>query len=457
MMHNPFPVRDSRIGFHYFPDTTHYTENDLAIWLPRLKSLQASWLLLKSPLERAIPESFLSAISRAGIEPLITFDLEIGSNQAEKDNLEILLRSYQRWGAHGIIFHNKPNSIRSWLTSDWAHYDLVERYLDRFVSLADMAWGEGLLPVFAPLEPGGSYWDTIFLRSALESLQRRKVAWLEHLVLSAYAYTGYHSLNWGAGGPSNWPDAVPYTRNSQQQDQRGFRAFEWYQAISEAVCGTPLNGFIFGIGQPGAINQSIAAGLTPDHHCAINLAVVKLLQEQPAEDPDFPGQNLNQINHQTMAGFFWLLAADEQHPSYSQAWFQGDLPQPCVDAVTAWLGTQQSLTQAKSTKSFPHHHLKQFEKGADRPVHPIKHYLLLPKYEWGVADWHLDIIRPFILKHQPTIGFSVEEAALAAQITVIGNLVSFPEEQLDCLRKIGCVVDRISGDGTTIASQLAER
>jgi hypothetical protein len=90
-------------------------------------------------------------------------------------------------------------------------------------------------------------------------------------------------------------------------------------------------------------------------------------------------------------------------------------------------------------------------------VHPIKHYLLLPKYEWGVADWHLDVIRPFVLKYQPTVGFSMDEAALAAQITVIGNLNSFPEEQLEHLRKIGCMVDRISGDGTTIATELAER
>jgi hypothetical protein len=90
-------------------------------------------------------------------------------------------------------------------------------------------------------------------------------------------------------------------------------------------------------------------------------------------------------------------------------------------------------------------------------VHPIAHYLLLPVYEWGVADWHLDIIRPFIKKHQPTVGYSLEEAAYAAKVTIIGNHHSFPEESLEALRKAGCQVERISGDGTSIATQLAER
>ena len=87
----------------------------------------------------------------------------------------------------------------------------------------------------------------------------------------------------------------------------------------------------------------------------------------------------------------------------------------------------------------------------------IRHYLLLPTYEWGIADWHLDIIRPFVKKHAATVGFSLEEAALAEMVTAIGNDQTFPEELLDRLRSAGCKVERIDGDGTTIASKLAER
>ncbi len=60
-------------------------------------------------------------------------------------------------------------------------------------------------------------------------------------------------------------------------------------------------------------------------------------------------------------------------------------------------------------------------------------------------------------KYAPTVGFSLEEAALAEKVTVIGNSVSFTDETLDQLRACGCQVERISGDGTSIATQLAER
>ena len=40
-----------------------------------------------------------------------------------------------------------------------------------------------------PLEPGGSYWDTAFLRTALTTLQRRKPELVRGgLALSAYAW-----------------------------------------------------------------------------------------------------------------------------------------------------------------------------------------------------------------------------------------------------------------------------
>ena len=52
--------------------------------------------------------------------------------------------------------------------------------------------------------------------------------------------------------------------------------------------------------------------------------------------------------------------------------------------------------------------------------YPIEHYLLLPLYDWGVVEWHLDAIRPYILRHQPTIGFNLAEAMLARHVTCAG-------------------------------------
>jgi hypothetical protein len=55
------------------------------------------------------------------------------------------------------------------------------------------------------------------------------------------------------------------------------------------------------------------------------------------------------------------------------------------------------------------------------------------------------------------VGFSLDEAILAQQVTVIGGQPSYSEEEIERLILAGCRVRRISGDGTSIATQLAER
>jgi hypothetical protein len=84
-------------------------------------------------------------------------------------------------------------------------------------------------------------------------------------------------------------------------------------------------------------------------------------------------------------------------------------------------------------------------------------YVLLPHYEWGVSDWHLNVIQPYVRRHYATVGFSREEASHARHVLVIGDEQCFPENELVELRQNGCLVERISGDGTTIASMLSER
>jgi hypothetical protein len=81
----------------------------------------------------------------------------------------------------------------------------------------------------------------------------------------------------------------------------------------------------------------------------------------------------------------------------------------------------------------------------------------LPAFEWGITDWHLNAARPFIRKYRPMIGFSLNYAFMAERVTVVGDTEQFPESALDLLRNAGCRVERISGDGTSIATQLAEK
>ncbi len=80
----------TRYGFYYFPDTLHYTEEDIHTWIPELTSLGASWLTLLAPDDRAIPESFIRQIIEAGIQPILHLPLTTNRSGRTKE-LNLLL------------------------------------------------------------------------------------------------------------------------------------------------------------------------------------------------------------------------------------------------------------------------------------------------------------------------------------------------------------------------------
>jgi hypothetical protein len=441
----PFPVRSSRLGFHYFPDTLHYRESDLAQWLPELTSLGAAWLVLKSPVDRAIPEHFIRGLVEAGIEPLIDFDLSLTQPSILSD-LTLLFKAYARWGVHGILLFSRPNAFSSWTKATWARQDLVERFIDRFMPLACAALEDNLVPILPPLEPGGSYWDTSFLHSMLTALVRRNPAGLlEKLVISAFAFTNRHDLNWGTGGQQQWPTVRPYYTPPEQQDHRGFRIFDWYRDISLAVLNRECPIILFGAGTPADPVKDPHSVYLPDEHRKINLDLIRLADSDPIAIPGETVTALHPLPACVLACNCWVLAADPTSPHINQAWYSPTADYaPTLQAVHEW----QNRPRARLSG----HSGQKSESG-----HPLEHYLLLPTFEWGIADWHLEVIRPFVKKHRPTVGFSLDEALLARQVTIIGNHQSFTDEDLDKLVLAGCKIRRIVGDGTSIATQLAER
>jgi hypothetical protein len=298
-----------------------------------------------------------------------------------------------------------------------------------------------------PLEPGGNYWDTAFLQTTLQSLQRRKqYNLLEKMVLSAYAWTGDHKLDWGAGGPERWPGARPYTTPNGEEDQRGFRIFDWYQAITQSTLHATIPVILLGSGSRGDHIARPALEVHGSVHAQANLAIARLLAGETVPDPTQPDLPLSKVSSDVLCACFWLLAANPDSPYLHQAWFQPEGHSlPVVGAMRQW---------AAKMEANPTPLLRVF---AGEQTHPIAHYLLLPVYEWGVADWHLEVIRPFIKKYRPTVGFSLAEAAYASHVTVIGNQNSFTDDDLNHLRESGSQVERIGGDGTNIASQMAER
>lgn len=409
-----------KVGFHYRLDSEHYSEKDLALWLPRLKELGATWTVLTAPTTRAIPEGFIAALKAERIEPVLHFRIEPRKVPALEE-LILLFESYQRWGVKYVILFDRPNLQDGWGSEAWAQSDLTERFLDGFLPLAEAAVAVGLAPIFPPLEPGGDYWDTTFLRGALDAIKRRATKPLQdRLILSAYAGLNGQELSWGAGGPQSWPESQPYLTPESSQDQLGFRIAEWYLTISEAVLEKKLPILLLGIRGPAAPGKDQTAAL-------VEAARLLARQEVEGQEP---------LPEQVIGGAIFSLTGSSDCCAADHSWYspEGE-PKPFVSAFLKAGGSPQE-------KSSP---------GDFR----ISHYLLLPSFEWGVADWHLNVTKSFIKRHRPTVGFSLEEAAQARQVTVVGGEEYFPEENLTRLRTQGCLVRRVEGDGTKIASALA--
>ena len=444
----PVPTNNSRVGFHYYPDSVHYRDADIQHWLPILKNLNCSWLVLNTPQDRAIPESFISTLLSNAIEPVLQFHIDPGSPPIQQD-FNMLMDVYANWGVHYIVLYDRPNMRKSWSPVTWAQQDLVERFLDRFIPLASSVLQRGMIPVFPPLEPGGDYWDTTFLKSALESLNRRgQQSIIDNLVLSAYARVSDKGLNWGAGGPERWPGAKPYQPTPDNEDQQGFHIFDWYEAIARTTLEKEIPILLMGVESmlsAGSEMKSPTSDGQIIRQAQNYVSILQLLNKEKVSEPGSVQKTLDPVPDPILACNFWVLCADSKSKEIPSAWFKSKgEPSPIVEAVQQWLDHRRTSPKA------PKEH-------KDVASHPIAHYLLLPTYEWGVSDWHLEVAKPFIKKYAPTVGFSIAEAALALQVTVVGGPQTFSDEDLDSLREKGCAVERISGDGTSIASILAER
>jgi hypothetical protein len=339
----PTPLNNTRLGFHYFPDLDHYTDRDLRTWLPKLHDLGGSWITLIAPPDRAIPEPFLRGLLAENIEPVLHFPLSFESFPTARD-LAFLFDNYSRWGVHYVVLFDRPNSRLVWPTSSWAQTHLVERFLDHYIPLAEIALHTGLIPVFPPLEPGGDYWDTAFLRAALESLQRRgQPKLIDNLVIGVYALAGERPLNWGSGGPERWPNVRPYYTPSGEEDQLGFHIFDWYLAISKAVLGTASPLLLFKSGSRPIKNQMAGFNnMDSNTHVLRNLAIAKSLigSTQPKKlsylDKSTLGA-LAPIPSQVLGCHFWLLSSSSQSIQLPHAWYKpnGD-KLAIVDALHNW-------------------------------------------------------------------------------------------------------------------------
>ena len=432
-MSAPIHLPNSRLGFHYHDDTVHYRAADLQVWLPELRALGAGWLTLPASLQRAVPEPFIAGLLGAGIQPVIHIQghpiqpLDLAA-------LRPLLETYARWGVSYVSIFDQPNLRDSWTPADWSRPGLLERFLDIFVPVAQAQVAAGLEPVFPGLQPGGDYWDTSFLEGVLDRLIAIGLRDLAaSLTYAFYAWAYNRPPDWGSGGPRRWSDARPYLTPPDSQDNRGFHNFDWVSAVVREKLGAarPLL-CLAGGAVPGDLTDPTLPPVNAERHLACNAAIAS-----EAFSGELPDEVLN-IN-------FWLLTANEASLARYQAWYRtGESPLPVVNEVKHLARIHGRTTEAVTT-------------GPRRLEKAIHHYVLLPVFEWGVSNWHLEAAKDYIRAFRPAVGFSVMEAAQASHVTIIGNEQAVGEGEVRTLQQQGCKVERITGpNGDAILHQLAE-
>jgi hypothetical protein len=390
----------SRLGFHYFPDDSHYSEKDLEEWLPTLLRLSANWLVLPAGVDHSIPEPFLKGLIEAGIRPVVW--IKGHADGITADQLSPTLASYAEWGVRELVVFDRPNIRSSWSSNEWARPGLVERFVDRMLPILQLERASGMNPIFPPLEPGGDYWDTSFLETALQSMLRRgHRSLIENLHLAIYARTFGKPLEWGYGGPKEWAANRPYNTPEDSQDQIGFRTFDWYSATTESVVGKSLPMIVVAGGPPSTAEDG-------DGEVASILRAV-----QTGQLP------------QSVLGFnFYLLSADSNDPDSSSAWFDSPTqPRAVVGSVKRLLDVGGLSDSSRSTSK------------------TLNHFVLLPDGPMSEDTWA--IVKTLI--KDGVIGFSPEEALQADRVTILGDEAAVPPSVERQLVEGGCSVTRVKG------------
>jgi hypothetical protein len=420
------------LGFHYFPDEAHYRQADLQAWLPELVALEAKWLTVIGSLTRAVPEVFIRGLLDAGIEPIVHLPAVPTKRDPKGVTLTTLaglFRTYARWGVKYVVPFSEPNMRSAWAPADWGQASLVDRFLDLALPLLEAQHEAGLQPTFPALRAGGDYWDTAFLEAALARMQaRNQLELARNLTFAVNLWTYNRPLNWGQGGLKRWPATRPYLTPPGSQDQRGFRLFDWYDEIITARLGASRP-FLCLAGGP-----TIGDHTDPAFPAVDDLRHASCTQDlaQAMEAGQLPAQLLN-VN-------LWLLAAPEGSPFINEAYYRPNgSTLTAVEGLKRLAGPGQRAAQHRvdERKSMAHALAEQ------ATPKQLRHYVLLPTFEWGVSEWHWTAALEFVKAHRPACGFSADEAAQAQRVTIVGNEQGISAATEAALRQAGCTVERL--------------
>ena len=411
------------IGFAYFTSPKYQINRQMNAWMKTIHQVGASVVIFESAFDRAVSEdAFITALDNH-LSPIVHFTTELPLARNFND-VAFLLDVYAKWGVSHVIFGDRPNDKSTWPKAGWHHENLIDHFLDRFIPLANHAVRKGIIPVLSSLIPGGDYWDTAFVELVLTGLKRRRMeSILEHLMLSSYGYTYNKSLSWGKGGPERWSSTKPYQTPEGQEDQIGFRNFEWIQAIGERAIGKKLPIMILDAGHPGTTYfVSDVRSSVKNIQNIFDLCYSKPVGAVEAGRPV--------AFDETVCWCTFSLDTIEET-------FEGDLSEETF---------KQVFSDMKK--------LDENSKSETQGQKIITHYLLLPSYASGVSDAILNKVRPLIKHYHPTVGFSLAEAVFAKKVSVYPDPILFSEEQLSQIRSTGSIVEILPESGIEIATLI---
>ncbi|MBI4321378.1 MAG: hypothetical protein HY675_23035 [Chloroflexi bacterium] len=428
----PRPTNDTGIGFHYFMDAQHYSDEHAQFWIPELKEMGASWLTLYAEFKNLIPESFVKELVENEIEPVVRITPP-HIQPLNQGTLFSQLKAYASWGVHYVHVFNEPNIAGEWTPSDWGKPGLVERFMDILMPCLERMSDAGLYPLFTPLCQGGHYWDNTFLETALEYMvAKRKQPHFDRMAICIHNYASNRPLTWGKGGREKWTASKPYNTPPGSQDQCGFYHFEWYDEIVRSKVGQSLpficgeNGLIV-----GTRNHPSYPAVDEATHAQRVVEMTRMLMN--GELPDYVFNNA-----------FWVLADDG--PVDIHAWYRnGGRTLPAVDALK---------TLEKRPRQFSWEQRSQAIKSSPRDKKPIYHYVLLAISDDGPRGEDMEAVASYVAKFAPTVGFSVQEAKMASRITILGSGASVSDLDEKELREAGCLVERIECQGSRDAKRV---
>ena len=423
---------NTRLGFHYFQDLNHYQARDLNLWLPELRALNASWLVIKSPTSQAIPEDFIQGLVKGGIQPIVQFDIPVNS-EIKPDDLKVILAAYSRWGVKYVTFFKSPNLKSSWLDGTWSQGDLVERFLDRYLPFVRIAEQNNLIPIFPALHPGGDYWDLSFLKKMLQLVQQRKsLDFSANLHMAVSAQTFSRPLSWGKGASKRWKTLRPYSKTEVgEEDHLGFNTWQWYSELVKSTLNVTPKLMLFWFGAASVEKNLLDPNLSFDDLLGYTLVDNAKAGTESA------------LPNEVLACLFWLLSSPEDDPAGKTAWFDEN-GQPRQKDLSTY---KEKIEQTRK---------QQVEYPVANRVapwmYPIDHYLLLPSYDWGIPENILERVRPIIREVRPTIGFSLIEAMNARKVTVWNEDSAFSDHDIQMLREAGCLIDEKVSKSLSVAA-----